>query len=159
MVTNLSGSSIDCNTLYPYGEQDTTICTTSNSIWDKFTGYRLDPETGLEYAHARYYNPSLGRFMSPDPLGGDRTNPQSLNRYAYVVNNPINYVDPSGLLNRVTDGATPYRLWLANQPVCFQWSWNALGLCRKHRTLGPSQHKRDNNDEYVCATAVNRGSQ
>ena len=97
VVTNLSGSAIDCNALYPYGEQDNTICTTSYSIWDKFTGYRLDPETGLEYAHARYYNPSLGRFMSADPLGGDSRNPQSMNRYSYVLNNPGKLVDRSGM--------------------------------------------------------------
>ena len=106
VITNLSGASIDCNSTYPYGEQDNTICTTSNSIWDKFTGYRLDPETGLEYAHARYYNPSLGRFMSPDPLGGDPKNPQSLNRYAYVLNNPLTLVDPSGLMAK--GGPYPY---------------------------------------------------
>ena len=97
VITNLSGASIDCNSMYPYGEQDNTICTTTNSIWDKFTGYRLDPETGLEYAHARYYNPSLGRFMSPDPLGGDSGIPQSLNRYAYVLNNPLSFIDPTGM--------------------------------------------------------------
>jgi RHS repeat-associated protein len=97
ILTSLAGAVVDCNALYPYGEQDNTICTTSYSIWDKFTGYRLDPETGLEYAHARYYNPSLGRFMSPDPLGGNTGNPQSLNRYAYVLNSPLNFIDPFGL--------------------------------------------------------------
>ncbi len=53
----------------------------------KFTGYERDPETGLDYAFARYYNPRLGRFMSADPLGGSLLDPQSLNRYAYVGNN------------------------------------------------------------------------
>ena len=38
-----------------------------------------------------------GRWMTPDPLGGDITNPQSLNRYAYVLNNPTTFTDPSGL--------------------------------------------------------------
>jgi RHS repeat-associated protein len=98
ILTSLAGAVVDCNAMYPYGEQDTTICTTSNSIWDKFTGYRLDPETGLEYDHARYYNPSLGRFMSADPFAGNVGNPQSMNRYPYVVNNPLRFTDPTGML-------------------------------------------------------------
>ncbi len=45
----------------------------------------------------RDYPPTLGRWMPPDPLGGDVTNPQSLNRYAYAMNNPTSFVDPTGL--------------------------------------------------------------
>jgi uncharacterized protein RhaS with RHS repeats len=46
---------------------------------------------------ARYYSSSLGRFMAVDPLGGALENPQSLNRYAYALNNPLRFTDPSGL--------------------------------------------------------------
>jgi RHS repeat-associated protein len=63
----------------------------------KFTGYERDAETGLDYAFARYYNARLGRFMSGDPLASDVGDPQSLNRYAYARNNPINFIDPTGL--------------------------------------------------------------
>jgi len=63
----------------------------------KFATYERDGESGLDYAVFRHYNSRLGRFMSPDPLGGDAASPQSLNRYAYVGNNPLNAVDPSGL--------------------------------------------------------------
>jgi RHS repeat-associated protein len=45
----------------------------------------------------RFYAPNPGRWHSPDPLGGDITNPQSLNRYAYALNNPTSMVDPTGL--------------------------------------------------------------
>jgi RHS repeat-associated protein len=45
----------------------------------------------------RFYASNLGRWHSPDPLGGDITNPQSLNRYAYVMNNPTSMIDPLGL--------------------------------------------------------------
>lgn len=54
----------------------------------------IDDGNGLLYMRARYYDPEVGRFISKDPIGfwgGD------LNLYAYVVNNPVNYVDPSGL--------------------------------------------------------------
>jgi hypothetical protein len=47
--------------------------------------------------HARYYNPSLQRFLTIDPIGGTPRNPQSWNRYAYVSNNPINFKDALGL--------------------------------------------------------------
>jgi RHS repeat-associated protein len=55
-------------------------------------------ETGVDYFHARYFTPALERFNSPDPMnaGADVTNPQSWNEYAYVGNNPLSNVDPTG---------------------------------------------------------------
>jgi RHS repeat-associated protein len=61
----------------------------------KFTGQRLDG-TGLYYYNARYYDPTIGRFISPDTVVPNVLNPQAFNRYSYVVNNPLKYVDPSG---------------------------------------------------------------
>ena len=61
----------------------------------KFTGQRLDG-TGLYYYSARYYDPQIGRFISADTIIPDPANPQSLDRYSYVLNNPLKYVDPSG---------------------------------------------------------------
>jgi RHS repeat-associated protein len=61
-----------------------------------FTGQESDAETGLLYYRSRYYDPKLGRFLSPDSLIPDRHGPQSWNRYAYVLNNPLRYADPSG---------------------------------------------------------------
>jgi RHS repeat-associated protein len=56
-----------------------------------FTGRQFDIETGLYYYRARYYNPYLGRFLQTDPVGYG---------YGYCANNPLNFVDPSGLLQR-----------------------------------------------------------
>lgn len=51
----------------------------------------------LDYLHARYYNPQLGRFLSPDPLrSSDRSRPQSWNKYSYAPSNPMRFVDPKG---------------------------------------------------------------
>lgn len=58
-----------------------------------FTGRRLDDDTGLMYYRARYYDPEIGRFTQEDPSGID----DGLNLYAYVNNNPISKVDPTGL--------------------------------------------------------------
>ena len=66
----------------------------------KFTGKERDTESGLDNFGARYNASSMGRFMSPDPvfISADRlTDPQSLNLYAYVRNNPLSLVDPTGL--------------------------------------------------------------
>ena len=61
-----------------------------------YTSRELDP-SGLMYYRARYYD-SASRFLSPDPLGIEVERPASTNLYAYVSNNPVNYVDPSGLI-------------------------------------------------------------
>ncbi len=60
-----------------------------------FTGKEKD-DTGLMYYGARYYNPSFMRFTQPDTILADLYDPQQLNRYSYVRNNPQTYVDPSG---------------------------------------------------------------
>ena len=81
--------------LKPYGETHTN----QGSVdFDqrRFTGQIQDPETGLYFYNARYYNPALGRFISPDPIVPEAGNPQALNRYTYVDNNPVILIDPSG---------------------------------------------------------------
>jgi RHS repeat-associated protein len=62
-----------------------------------FTGKERDNESGNDYFGARYYASSMGRFMSPDPMGGHLEDPQTLNRYVYVRNNPLSLTDPTGL--------------------------------------------------------------
>jgi RHS repeat-associated protein len=65
----------------------------------RFTGEQVDDSTSLQYLRARYYDPGTGRFLSRDPFAGLVAVPQSLNRYAYVLNNPLYWVDPWGLCN------------------------------------------------------------
>ncbi|USG64624.1 hypothetical protein NDK47_21140 [Brevibacillus ruminantium] len=61
-----------------------------------YSGEMFDSETGFYYLRARYYDPTVGRFISEDTYKGQVDNPLSLNRYTYVSNNPLRYVDPSG---------------------------------------------------------------
>jgi RHS repeat-associated protein len=61
-----------------------------------YTGQRFDAATGLYYYNARYYDPTLARFISPDTIVPGVGDPQAWNRYAYVLGNPLRYTDPSG---------------------------------------------------------------
>jgi RHS repeat-associated protein len=66
----------------------------------EFTGKERDSESGLDYFIHRHYASTMGRFMQPDPAGMmavDIRSPQTLNRYAYVLNNPLSFTDPFGL--------------------------------------------------------------
>ena len=58
-----------------------------------FTGREWDPEIGLYYYRARYYDPKAGRFVSPDPIGLR----SGINLYRYVHNRPVRFIDPMGL--------------------------------------------------------------
>ena len=80
---------------YPYGGE--RVITNGDPNRYKFTGKERDSESGLDNFGARYDASNLGRFMTPDPLGGKLVDPQSLNKYSYVRNNPINLTDPTGL--------------------------------------------------------------
>ena len=62
----------------------------------RFCGEYFDTETGTVYLRARYYQASIGRFISRDSFAGRRSDPLSLNLYTYCRNNPLRYVDPSG---------------------------------------------------------------
>jgi RHS repeat-associated protein len=68
-----------------------------NRIRSRCTGKERDSESGLDNFGARYNASSMGRFMSPDPLGGRMLDPQTLNKYAYVRNNPTTLIDPTGM--------------------------------------------------------------
>ncbi|HWX67640.1 MAG TPA: RHS repeat-associated core domain-containing protein [Rhodanobacter sp.] len=61
-----------------------------------YTGHVNDPDTGLVYMQARYYDPSTGRFLSVDPVRPSVGNSFNFNRYAYANNNPIVNIDPNG---------------------------------------------------------------
>jgi RHS repeat-associated protein len=80
---------------YPYGEARGTV--PQDAVG--FATYTQDSATSLDYADQRYYANNFGRFMTPDPYGGSRSprNPTSWNRYSYVLGDPINGSDPTGL--------------------------------------------------------------
>jgi len=89
----------------PFGE---VVSSDSGVTTHKFTGDERDGETGLDHTQFRKYSSTLGRWMTPDPAGLAAvapSNPQSWNRYSYVLNSPLLFIDPSGL--DCEDGADP----------------------------------------------------
>ncbi|MBK8574581.1 MAG: VCBS repeat-containing protein [Elusimicrobia bacterium] len=94
LITNSVGAVVQTTKYLPFG----MTWSTSGSLTDiNFTGHRLDASDGLIYMKARYYDPEIGRWISPDIIVENPFDPQSLNRYAYCRNNPINFYDPLGL--------------------------------------------------------------
>jgi RHS repeat-associated protein len=62
----------------------------------RYTGQRIEDNVDLYFYQSRWYDPVVGRFIQPDSIVPEPGNPQALNRYSYVLNNPLRYVDPSG---------------------------------------------------------------
>ena len=93
--TNQAGQVVWRETYRPYGDrQRLEAASSANEIW--FTSRKEDPRTELIYMGARYYDPRIGRFLQPDPVGFGEANIHSFNRYAYANNNPYRYKDPDG---------------------------------------------------------------
>ena len=96
--TNMAGAITESCTSLPFGEDLT--CSGPEVSPLHFTGKERDGESGLDYFIHRHYASTMGRFMQPDPAGMmavDIGSPQTLNRYTYVLNNPLSLVDPFGL--------------------------------------------------------------
>ena len=108
---------------FPYGAPRTTEVGALPTDYT-FTGQKLDAAAGLMYYGARYYDATLGRFISADTLVPDAANPQALNRYAYTLNNPLKYTDPTG-----------------HCPTC--WAGMKIGMEIGYRISGREQMRRD----------------
>ncbi len=109
VITDGAGNVVARRDFMPFGEEiaaGTANRTTTlkygsgiDNLRKRFTGYEKDSETNLDFAEARYYDNRYGRFTAVDPLlaSGKSTDPQSFNRYAYVKNNPVLLIDPTGM--------------------------------------------------------------
>ena len=99
MVTDSSRHTLALHLYFPFGEEATDP--SQDSLKLKFTGHerddlRLGTTYDLDYMHARYYSPQIGRFFSFDQFGGNPAWPASWNRYAYALGGPLKFTDPRG---------------------------------------------------------------
>jgi len=113
--TDANGAVTARHDYHPFGEEingvggrTTGLNYGSDTVRKQFTGYERDTETSLDFAQARMYANHIGRFTSVDRenISADSMIPQSWNAYSYVMNNPLVFVDPSGLIwlrQRMTD--------------------------------------------------------
>jgi RHS repeat-associated protein len=91
LVTDSTKNIVSAMTYHPFGKS--SIEEGSENLL--YNGKEKD-STGLYYYGARYYDPDIGKFITRDQQKGSINSPQSLNRYAYCVNNPVKYIDPDG---------------------------------------------------------------
>jgi RHS repeat-associated protein len=113
LITNASGVKVAEHAYYPFGAEISLTPHESSEEAMKFTGHERDGVAGdghsLDDMHARYYNASLGRFLEVDPITDQKRasmTPQGWNRYAFNVDNPIRFLDPTGKSYLQFDGAT-----------------------------------------------------
>jgi RHS repeat-associated protein len=103
-----------------------------------YTGRESDPETGLYYYRARYFDSNVGRFISTDPIGFEAGDS---NLYRYVFNNSTTYTDPSGELGQIAGGAIFGGVFgglyaLANDIETGQFGWNTIGNVTRGAVVG-----------------------
>ena len=104
--TDVNGNVTSRHDYHPFGEEVVIsrraegLGYVLDAVRKQFTGYEHDSETELDFAQARMYGNTYGRFTSADPLGSSASSarPQSWNRYTYSYNNPLRFTDPSGMI-------------------------------------------------------------
>jgi RHS repeat-associated protein len=109
-VTNASGALLSQQRYLPFGEVRTDVGTVSETDLG-YTGQRALGDLGLMDYHARFYDAAIGRFAQPDSIIPSTEDPQSFNRFSYVIDNPLMYTDPTGQVNQ-------YRCNYRKNPRC-----------------------------------------
>jgi RHS repeat-associated protein len=128
-VSNGAGTAIGTNSYDEYG-----IPGANNVGRFQYTGQTWFPELGLYNYKARIYDPALGRFLQPDPIGYD----DGMNMYAYVGGDPVNGTDPAGLAESCINMRTYFREYYPhNNQTVREWSIPAASVC-----IG-SSHQQD----------------
>lgn len=139
VITNSDGQVVSRRDFAPFGEElyaDTQNRTAAqhysstgdDGIRKRFTGYEKDMETGLDFAEARMYENRHARFTAVDPLlaSGKSADPQSFNRYVYVMNNPLVLRDPTGL--QAGSDESEIVATIKSLPANFlTWMWRTIG--------------------------------
>ncbi|MBJ6363973.1 RHS repeat-associated core domain-containing protein, partial [Paenibacillus sp. GCM10012307] len=121
-LTDQAGNVLNSYTYDMWGNPITASETVPNLF--RYSGEYWDETTGLQYLRARWYDPSVGRFMNEDTYEGDNKNPLTLNLYTYVHNNPLTNIDPTGQWCQSADG-----------------NWSHPGSCNSSTSTWSPDHK------------------
>src|SRR2546429_1194393 len=117
-ATDSTGAVAQDQIFYPWG-QDWQMAGTVQEKRFARLGHRDTTETSLDPTHFRIFSSTQGRWLSPDPVAGRACDPQSLNRYNYVRNNPPNFTDPMGdIVDRLC-------LWVCRE-ICIDFFWEGV---------------------------------
>jgi RHS repeat-associated protein len=141
VITDVKGNEVSRLNYLPFGEVSQANSTGADVVTSKYTGQESDEEFGLYYYNARYYDPSIGRFISADSIVPHPTNAQSYNRYSYTENNPVSRIDPSGHGGCGPSDLGPYcpsdyeGVWGAG----FQIGWGAAPSQQQVQQPGPAR--------------------
>ena len=121
LVVKSDGSIYGQQRYHPYGTGRPTDTALPTDY--RFTGQLEEGTIGLYDYGARFYDPLLGRFLSADTVVPQPGNPQALNRYSYVLNNPLKYTDPGGNLPEASVSGEPVRYEPRTDPSAFDLAW------------------------------------
>ena len=145
VVSDVAGDKLSDTKFLPYGEEIPIAGSSAPTNSHRFTGHERDGEATLTYMLARSFSAPLGRFISADSAIHELADPQLLNLYSYVRNNPLGYVDPDGRFlkrdhfRQINDWFSPFRDrkgiekfaravadvdWLLGSSALFHPSWH-----------------------------------
>ena len=146
MNTRQDGNTVSNDILfYPWGQLWASPVNDYFQFFGNIEGW--DWEIGEGVAPNRFYPNYQGRWLSPDPLAGDISNPQSLNRYAYALNNPTTFTDPSGLcfMSQATGGCvSPQQAYQGAPPLSYMnWQSAVSGYDYVFSVFMPNQIGED----------------
>jgi RHS repeat-associated protein len=131
-----SGTAPGARVTYEYDAFGNALITTGSTpnVY-LYRGEQFDPDLGLYYLRARYYNPATGRFMSRDPYDpnlrnpdGTPIDPRELHKYLYTGGDPVNWIDPKGREELVEEGEEEEEEEVAVEPEVKQAGWE-LAMC------------------------------
>ncbi len=134
VITNGAGTVVARHDYQPFGEEISANVGmrtseqrygSADSTRERYAGIERDIASGLDHALFRKYDSLTGRWTTPDPYKGSMNvgSPQSFNRYSYVQNDPVNFVDPSGLLPNLAGncftGTSSEGFWASGALICY----------------------------------------
>lgn len=102
LMTDASGVAVGRYDYKDFGDKKAEVGAAAVANDDRWQGHKLDIEADLYYMGGRFYDASLGRFISADSIVPDDKNPQAFDRYAFAFNNPISNLDPTGHMPIIT---------------------------------------------------------